>query len=73
MRAVDGMEREKPTTMSTALPLFNYVDADGKPVCPTCGHPILPTHAVMRIEDCMIHSWCWEEANGDEEPCEPTP
>ena len=30
-------------------------------------------HAVMRVEDCMIHSWCWEEANGKEEPCEPEP
>src|SRR5439155_8084469 len=37
--------------MSTALPLFNYTNADGVPVCPTCGRPILREQAVMRTDD----------------------
>jgi hypothetical protein len=59
--------------MSTALPLSNYIDANGTPVCPTCGRSILAQHAVMRVDDCMIHAWCFEEANGRDTPCEPEP
>jgi len=57
--------------MGTALPLFNYTDANGAPICPTCGRPILREQAVMRIDDCMIHAWCFKEARHAEEPCEP--
>jgi len=57
--------------MGTSIPLFNYTDANGAPVCPTCGRPILLTQAVMRIDDCMIHAACYQEASVQEEPCEP--
>jgi hypothetical protein len=33
--------------MSTALPLFNYTDANGAPVCPICGRPILREQAAL--------------------------
>jgi hypothetical protein len=69
----NGTNRELRQIMSAALPLFNYTDVDGAPVCPTCGQAILATHAVMRIDDCMIHVWCFQEANHVEEPCEPAP
>ena len=59
--------------MSTSVPVLNYVDANGTPVCPTCGRAILPHHPAMRIDDCMIHAWCFTEAQAEDEPCEPSP
>ena len=40
------------------IPLVNYLDVEGFPVCPTCGRAILPVQGVMRIADCMIHVAC---------------
>ena len=59
--------------MATANRLTNYLDAEGYPVCPTCGHAILPAQGVMRIADCMIHVFCFAQARVDPEPCEPNP
>ena len=59
--------------MTIARELTNYLDAEGYPVCPTCGHAILPAQGVMRIADCMIHVLCFTRARVDPEPCEPAP
>ena len=58
--------------MNTIPRLVNYNDADGRPVCPTCGRAILAAQGVVRIEDCMIHAICYPEAVDAETPCEPT-
>jgi hypothetical protein len=59
--------------MSLIPPLLNYTDIEGRPVCPTCGRPIMPAQAVMRVEDCMIHASCYVQAQAVPEPCEYTP
>jgi hypothetical protein len=59
--------------MSTVPRLLNYLDIEGRPVCPTCGRSILPSQGVARVADCMIHASCYAEAADDEEPCEPMP
>jgi hypothetical protein len=53
--------------------LKNYTDTGGDPVCPTCGRPIRPAQAVMRVDDCMIHAACYPAARSMPEPCEYTP
>ena len=55
------------------MSLVNYTDAEGHPVCPTCGRPILPGHGVMRVQSCMIRASCYMEARTAAEPCEYTP
>ena len=59
--------------MSTVPRLVNYTDIEGRPVCPTCGHPIMPAQGVVRVEDCMIHAICYPRALDAETPCDPTP
>ena len=54
------------------IPLVNYLDVEGFPVCPTCGRAILPVQGVMRIADCMIHVACYADTRRDSEPCEPS-
>jgi hypothetical protein len=58
--------------MTMLLPLRNYLDAEGAPICPTCGRAILAHDAAMRMEDCMIHVRCFTEAQATEDPCEPS-
>jgi hypothetical protein len=59
--------------MSTIPSLVNYTDTEGRPVCPTCGRAILPSQAVVRVADCMIHATCYPEALEAETPCDPAP
>ena len=67
------MNRALPEAMSTLLPLLNYLDSNGAPVCPACGRAILTGQPAMRIDDCMIHVACLEQARETEEPCAPSP
>jgi hypothetical protein len=55
------------------MSLFNYTDVEGYPVCPTCGHAIMPGHAVMKVDDCMIHASCYAHARAVPEPCSYAP
>lgn len=59
--------------MSLIPRLVNYSDVEGRPVCPTCGHAILPAQGVVRVEDCMVHVSCYPAARDQDEPCEPAP
>ena len=59
--------------MSSIPALLNYTDIEGRPVCPTCGRPILPAQGVIRVGDCMIHVFCYARAQAMAQPCEYTP
>ena len=59
--------------MSSIPRLVNYSDVEGRPVCPTCGRPILAAQGVVRVEDCMVHVSCYSEARDQDAPCEPAP
>jgi len=56
-----------------SLPVKNYLDAEGYPVCPTCGRSILPVQNVARVDDCMVHVSCYAVAKEAEDPCEASP
>jgi len=58
-------------SMVEARKLANYYDAEGRPVCPTCGQAILLTDPVMRVDDCMVHVRCAHEARMQPDPCAP--
>jgi hypothetical protein len=59
-----------PHSVSTVL--RNYLDAEGRPICPVCGIVIGIPDAVARVDDCMIHLTCLEEARAQATPCDPS-
>ena len=56
-----------------ATALRNYLDDAGQPICPVCGIVIGIPDAVARVDDCMIHLTCLEEARVQAQPCDPSP
>jgi hypothetical protein len=38
--------------------LENKPDRRGRPICPKCARPILPSDGVALMEDSMIHAGC---------------
>jgi hypothetical protein len=56
-----------------SIPVRNYLDADGNPICTLCGRAILPSQNVARVDDCMVHVHCYPAALTKPDPCEATP
>jgi hypothetical protein len=60
---------------AVGMRLTNYLDAEGHPICPSCGKGIGPVESAARIDDCLVHMVCFRAARERQDvgldPCEP--